>query len=184
MKNLNILSILGIFSLVFGLFALWKSYPEPPARESLQGVRAILVSAQPGPVAFPGPRKAYVLGTRPGAWVLVIAIDGAEKSFEVDAPGEDRLRLLRSLERNTPIKALVHGGRVWQLEQDGGGVLLDYESRVAIARANIEGDSRVEVVFFAVGLALIAAGWGMRWVMHKSSDTGRNDATYGEQRVK
>ena len=184
MKNLNILSGLGIVSLVCGLFAVWKSYPEPPAREVLQRVRATLVYAQPGPVAFPGPRRAYVVGARPGAWVLVVAIDGAEKSFELDAPGEDRLRLLRGLERNVPITALVHGGRVWQLEQDGGGVLLDYESSVATARSNVEGDSRVEVLFIAVGLGLIAAGWGLRWVLNRFGSAGPHDATTGEQRLK
>ena len=167
MKNLNVFHILGFLSLICGAVAVWQRSPEPPGSSALERKEVTLVLAQPGPVTFAGHRGGTTLGSWPGMWVFVVKMAPAEHRFAIDPPEEPRLRRLQQMERrNTPVIAWVHDDHIWQLENPAGEVLVPYEYRAAERLQAIEQHTTAEMLFFAVGLGLLGAAYGMKWLAH------------------
>src|SRR5262245_41820752 len=98
----------------------------------------------------------HTLGSLPGMWVFAVELE-YEHRFAIDAPEEAQLRRLERLEPGSTVTALVHDGKIWQLENDSG-VLVTYEFRTTEAEQSAAGWLRVLIGFIVVGFGLVGAG--------------------------
>jgi hypothetical protein len=157
-KKINVLHVLGIFSLLCWVATSFVSYPEPPGLQALSRTPATLVIAQPGPVSFPGHRGPTWLGNKPGDWVFAIELEYGEERFVINPPDGPRRRSFERLEKGMPVAALIQGEELWQLENIDGDVLADYGHFATNARWQIDSHRRTQWLFVGVGILLLIAG--------------------------
>jgi hypothetical protein len=153
-----VLVFAGAALLVCALIGMFVHPEQPPEQGALVRSENLSSSIGPGPqfCGRPGP----AIGHR-GSWVIELLIDGREHCVVVYPKSDAERHLFEHVAPTTPLRALHSDTAVWQVESPEG-VLVDYATRRAEAKAALASHGVRQAMFFCLGAIALGLGFTLR----------------------